>query len=66
MDISFRVLPKVMLGRSQDELTENDSFIVAESSESDGLIAITRNENQKRITLTNEIKKLGVIIDRGQ
>lgn len=43
-----------------------DSFILAESSESDGMIAITRNMKHLKISLTNEVKKIGVIIDRGQ
>ena len=50
--------------RSTD--SEYDSFVVAESSESDGMLAITRNNKRRRVCLTNEVKKLGVLIDRGQ
>ena len=47
--------------------SEFDSFVVADqSSESDGMLTITRNVKRKRVCLTNEVKKLGVLIDRGQ
>jgi len=47
--------------------SEFDSFVVADqSSESDGILTITRNVKRKRVCLTNEVKKLGVLIDRGQ
>lgn len=63
LNISLRVIPKHILSLQDSTY---DSFVLAESSESDGLLAITRNTKQrKRITLTNEVKKLGVLIDRG-
>lgn len=47
--------------------SEFDSFVIADqSSESDGMLTITRNVKRKRVCLTNEVKKLGVLIDRGQ
>ena len=63
INISFRVISKYQMQR-QNSIVD-DSFILADSSESDGVLAIKRNSKHVKSNLTNEVKKLGVIIDRG-
>jgi hypothetical protein len=60
LNIGFRVVAKDQISSESDF----DSFVVADS-ESDGMLSITRNDKQKKLCLVNEVKKLGVLIDRG-
>lgn len=62
LNISFRVVPKDLISRPGD--SDFDSFVVADG-ESDDMLSITRNVKQKKLILVNEVKKLGVLIDRG-
>jgi hypothetical protein len=62
LNISFRVVPKDLMSRPGD--SDFDSFVVADG-ESDDMLSITRNVKQKKLMLVNEVKKLGVLIDRG-
>lgn len=68
LDLDFKVIPKNTLSKPhRDEaLGRNENEISSEEYDKDDNIFIDKRLFREKMRLTNEVKKVGVIIDRGQ
>ena len=67
LDLEFRVIPKNTLAKPHREeaLGRNENEISSEEYDKDDNIFIDKRLFREKMWLTNEVKKVGVIIDRG-